>query len=617
MGRSSGIRWRSNWIRVEYFPKISSLQILRELTEFSFEHSAKRKWYWEWFECVDMRIATDSILQPLSTQKNTALRTPVHTHIHRTEESCCQFCEDETSNLKISQTRSSLCQCSTKNTTPPSSADIKEVIAKLRETKEEAVAARQAFLIHMFLWSAEFDSVRSNNLNSPKNCARNWKHGETCCQLCQMCFITGELLASIWLRKIGGTGGKIGARRELIHCTYLIFLKNRFTISQNSDLHASEGGCKQYTYHSRIARNSFTRASGSRHRMLWALSIIPSRLKVCNHHLSRNYRHCRFHMQFLLTQHIFHNIHFLIFWLVIQASTHRRIRHPVDWMALPSRVHSQWQCAHLRTCFSASFLWWWSADVVKIFRNMVVHANQRNIRPQILTKVVRPSPHLRRKTFDLKLMCFTMRGLQRTRVCLSDLLDLCIMKSFSIGHNSVQWVLPLDTRKTNMNCKMVSVPALRQVQCEWIQSQRRSNRHINTLDFLPCVFVDPSHVVVERRIGFGPREATMASAWQTSLLCFVFSVSVVTRGGVVHVATLQKRFPLFRGFLLTYRCQSDFRSDIVVRLVRFVTVLSSCCVWFDLDSPLKWFCSFILGILIFAYCAFSVGNVVSSFRFCD
>ena len=32
------------------------------------------------------------------------------------------------------------------------------------------------------------------------------------------------------------------------------------------------------------------------------------------------------------------------------------------------------------------------------------------------------------------------------------------------------------------------------------------------------------------------------------------------------------------GFLLSYRCQSDFRSDIVVRLVRFVTVLSSCCV---------------------------------------
>ena len=34
-----------------------------------------------------------------------------------------------------------------------------------------------------------------------------------------------------------------------------------------------------------------------------------------------------------------------------------------------------------------------------------------------------------------------MRGLQRTRVCLSDLLDPCIMKSFSIGHNSVQWDL--------------------------------------------------------------------------------------------------------------------------------------------------------------------------------
>ena len=76
---------------------------------------------------------------------------------------------------------------------------------------------------------------------------------------------------------------------------------------------------------------------------------------------------------------------------------------------------------------------------MKIFRNMVVHPNPRNIRPQFLTKVVRSSPHLRRCTFDLKLcLWLTMRGLQRTRVCLSDLLDLCIMKSFSIGHNSVQ-----------------------------------------------------------------------------------------------------------------------------------------------------------------------------------
>ena len=31
------------------------------------------------------------------------------------------------------------------------------------------------------------------------------------------------------------------------------------------------------------------------------------------HSISRSYRHCRFHMQFLLTQHTFHNIHFLIF----------------------------------------------------------------------------------------------------------------------------------------------------------------------------------------------------------------------------------------------------------------------------------------------------------------
>ena len=54
-------------------------------------------------------------------------------------------------------------------TTPPRQrADFEEVIAKLRETKG-AVSAGHAFLIHMFLQNAELDSVRSNNLNNPKN----------------------------------------------------------------------------------------------------------------------------------------------------------------------------------------------------------------------------------------------------------------------------------------------------------------------------------------------------------------------------------------------------------------------------------------------------------------
>ena len=65
-----------------------------------------------------------------------------------------------------------------------------------------------------------------------------------------------------------------------------------------------------------------------------------------------------------------------------------------------------------------------------------MHANQRNIRPQILTNLMLIC--LWRCTFDLKLICLwlTMRGLQHTRVCVSDLLDLCVMKSFSMGHNS-------------------------------------------------------------------------------------------------------------------------------------------------------------------------------------
>ena len=165
---------------------------------------------------------------------------------------------------------------------------------------------------------------------------------------------------------------------------------------------------------------------------------------------------------------------------------------------------------------------------------MVVHANRREIRPQILT--------------NLMLVCLwlPMHGLQRTRVCLSDFLDLCIMKSFYVGHNSVQWVLPPDARKTKVYCSMVLVPALRQVQCEWIQSQRRSNRHINTLGFLPCVFVDQSHVIVERRIGFGPRQATIKCLTDVVVL--------------LRLLSCQKRFPRFRCFLLSHRShQSDFR----------------------------------------------------------
>ena len=53
---------------------------------------------------------------------------------------------------------------------------------------------------------------------------------------------------------------------------------------------------------------------------------------------------------------------------------------------------------------------------------------------------------------------------------------------------------------------------------------------------------------VETRTGFGPREATMASASQTLLFCFVFSVSIDTRGGVVHFATRQRRFYISVGF---------------------------------------------------------------------
>ena len=65
----------------------------------------------------------------------------------------------------------------------------------------------------------------------------------------------------------------------------------------------------------------------------------------------------------------------------------------------------------------------------------------------------------------------------------------------------------------------------------------------------------------------------MASASQMLLFCFVFSVSIDTLGGVVYFATRQKRFHVSVEFLSPHRYQSDFISDIVVRLVRFVTVL--------------------------------------------
>ena len=99
------------------------------------------------------------------------------------------------------------------NTAPLSQrADYKEVITHFREVKMEAVAAGHVS-IPTFPSSNAFDSVRSNNSNNLKNCAQIKKaHGDLALGLS----ITVHLgrVGGVHPTKSGGTGGKIGTRRE-------------------------------------------------------------------------------------------------------------------------------------------------------------------------------------------------------------------------------------------------------------------------------------------------------------------------------------------------------------------------------------------------------------------
>ena len=129
-----------------------------------------------------------------------------------------------------------------------------------------------------------------------------------------------------------------------------------------------------------------------------------------------------------------------------------------------------------------------------------------------------------------------MRGLQRIRVCLSDLLDLCIMK-FSMGHNSSGCCHLMHARQ-KIYCSMVfgsCVEASSSVNEFCLGDVRIVTSNI--LDFLPCVFVDPSHVIVERRHWFRSKRSYDGKCLTDVVVLLRPSrSSIVTRGGVVHVA---------------------------------------------------------------------------------
>ena len=124
----------------------------------------------------------------------------------------------------------------------------------------------------------------------------------------------------------------------------------------------------------------------------------------------------------------------------------------------------------------------------------VVSASRCNIRPQILPKVFRSPPHLRRHARESTSICvlITMRGCQKASVC------LCKRLTRSL-HHGVHFF------GTSLCSVGVSV-------C--------SDRHDNTGDSPPCVFCASLMYVVY---------------W------FVVSVSIASRRVAVHLATRQRR----------------------------------------------------------------------------
>ena len=190
---------------------------------------------WKISKC---RLLTKNLWDSMEEQLNLSGIFSQDFHHCRFFKSSRKFCKDETSNLKNSQTGSYLCQCST---------EIRHHLVNvqtLKKSLQNFVRRRR----EPFLRDTPFSflcSCRSPNSTASgatistirRTARRNWKHGETSCQVCQLCFITGELLAFLCLK----IGGKIGARREIAaHISFFQILGLRFRKIAIS-MHAREG----------------------------------------------------------------------------------------------------------------------------------------------------------------------------------------------------------------------------------------------------------------------------------------------------------------------------------------------------------------------------------------
>ena len=103
------------------------------------------------------------------------------------------------------------------------------------------------FSILTFPSSTEFDSVKSNNSNNLKNCAKIMEaQGNLSLGLSFM--VHHGRVGGLHPTPSGCTGGKIGIRRKFSACFHVCL---RISRAQNGDFHASDGVCQEYTYHSR------------------------------------------------------------------------------------------------------------------------------------------------------------------------------------------------------------------------------------------------------------------------------------------------------------------------------------------------------------------------------
>ena len=125
---------------------------------------------WKISKC---RLLTKNCWESMEKQLNSSGIFSLDFHHCRFFESSRKFCEDETSNLKNSQTGSYLCQCSTEIRHHLVNVQtMRKSLQNFVRRKRKPLLRDTSFFILMFLQSAELDSVRSNSLNNPKNRAQ-------------------------------------------------------------------------------------------------------------------------------------------------------------------------------------------------------------------------------------------------------------------------------------------------------------------------------------------------------------------------------------------------------------------------------------------------------------